>query len=290
MHCGARGGGCLISWLPARGVGRSVWASLQQRCGAASARAPDRSRRLPAAAPDRGAGAADRWRRSLATCSTPSSATTRRRCCAPCGTGGVRAVRHRLDRRGAGGARRCCPMRRCHFMHPVKSTEAIAEAYHRHGVRRFVLDHPDELAKIVAATGGAGDLELFVRLAVPGEGAAADAHRQVRRRRSRRPRRWCARRARYAQRGRPHLPCRLAVRRARGLRAGDRARGRGGAPCRPGRRSRRRRRLPGRYQGDEPAFEAFVAAIASAVAPARADLPRCSASRAACWSPTAPRS
>jgi ornithine decarboxylase len=59
----------------------------------------------------------------------------------------------------------------CHFMHPVKSREAIAEAYQRHGVRRFVLDHQEELRKIVEATGGARDLELFVRLAVPGEGA-----------------------------------------------------------------------------------------------------------------------
>ena len=63
------------------------------------------------------------------------------------------------------------PQARCHFMHPVKSVGAIAEAYHEHGVRRFVFDHPDELAKIVAATGCADDLELFVRLAVPGEGA-----------------------------------------------------------------------------------------------------------------------
>jgi ornithine decarboxylase len=73
--------------------------------------------------------------------------------------GEVRAVKARL------------PMAICHFMHPVKSPEAIAEAYHRHGVRRFVLDHKDELAKLVQATGGAADLELFVRLAVPGEGA-----------------------------------------------------------------------------------------------------------------------
>lgn len=71
----------------------------------------------------------------------------------------VRLVRERL------------PEARCHFMHPVKSPEAIGEAYHRHGVRRFVLDHHDELAKIVQATGGARDLELLVRLAVPGEGA-----------------------------------------------------------------------------------------------------------------------
>src|SRR5919202_2143850 len=63
------------------------------------------------------------------------------------------------------------PEAACYFMHPVKSAEAIAEAYHRHGVRRFVLDHADELAKILAATGEAKDLELFVRPAVAGEGA-----------------------------------------------------------------------------------------------------------------------
>lgn len=67
--------------------------------------------------------------------------------------------------------RRLLPQARCHFMHPVKSAEAIAEAYHRHGVRRFVFDHEDELAKIVAATDRAKDLELFLRLAVPGQGA-----------------------------------------------------------------------------------------------------------------------
>ncbi len=67
--------------------------------------------------------------------------------------------------------RRLLPQARCHFMHPVKSAEAIAEAYHRHGVRRFAFDHEDELAKIVAATGRAPDLELFLRLAVPGQGS-----------------------------------------------------------------------------------------------------------------------
>ena len=38
------------------------------------------------------------------------------------------------------------------FMHPVKPAEAIAEAYHVHGVRTFSLDSVDELEKIVAAT------------------------------------------------------------------------------------------------------------------------------------------
>ena len=54
------------------------------------------------------------------------------------------------------------------FMHPVKSPEAIGEAYHRLGVRIFALDSQEELAKILAATGGAKDLSLCVRLAVPG--------------------------------------------------------------------------------------------------------------------------
>ena len=67
--------------------------------------------------------------------------------------------------------RTALPGAACHFMHPVKSAEAIDEAYRRHGVRRFVLDHMDELQKILAVTGMAQDLELIVRLAVPGEGA-----------------------------------------------------------------------------------------------------------------------
>ncbi|WP_439532885.1 type III PLP-dependent enzyme [Polymorphobacter sp.] len=52
------------------------------------------------------------------------------------------------------------------FMHPVKGAEAIAEAYHVHGVRVFSLDTLGELEKIVAATDGATDLTLCVRLRV----------------------------------------------------------------------------------------------------------------------------
>jgi ornithine decarboxylase len=56
------------------------------------------------------------------------------------------------------------------FMHPVKAGEAIAEAYHVHGVRTFSLDTEDELEKIVdaTATGGvaASDLNLLVRIRV----------------------------------------------------------------------------------------------------------------------------
>jgi len=56
------------------------------------------------------------------------------------------------------------------FMHPVKPAEAIAEAYHIHGVRTFSLDSVEEVEKIVAATSTDGvsatDLTLCVRLRV----------------------------------------------------------------------------------------------------------------------------
>jgi ornithine decarboxylase len=52
------------------------------------------------------------------------------------------------------------------FMHPVKSEEAISEAYIRHGVRTFSLDSHDELEKILGATDNATDLTLCVRLRV----------------------------------------------------------------------------------------------------------------------------
>ena len=57
------------------------------------------------------------------------------------------------------------------FMHPVKAEEAIAEAYHVHGVRVFSLDSLEELDKIVRATREASDLTLCVRLRVSSEHA-----------------------------------------------------------------------------------------------------------------------
>ena len=63
-----------------------------------------------------------------------------------------------------------------HFMHPVKARGAIREAWHRQGVRDFVLDSAEELAKIVTETGAdaADGLGLVVRLALPRGGAAYD--------------------------------------------------------------------------------------------------------------------
>ena len=66
------------------------------------------------------------------------------------------------------------PEAQIHYMHPVKSRAAIREAYARQGVRDFVLDSFDELAKIREETGDARDLGLIVRLALPKGNAAYD--------------------------------------------------------------------------------------------------------------------
>lgn len=67
------------------------------------------------------------------------------------------------------------PKAEIYFMHPVKTPEAIREAYYRYGVRHFVLDCEDELYKIIRETGLATDLKLHVRLALPkNKGATID--------------------------------------------------------------------------------------------------------------------
>ena len=71
--------------------------------------------------------------------------------------------------------RACAPKAEMYFMHPVKTPEAIKEAYYRLGIRHFVLDCEDELYKIVRETGLATDLKLHVRLALPkNNGATID--------------------------------------------------------------------------------------------------------------------
>ncbi len=52
------------------------------------------------------------------------------------------------------------------LMHPIKSRATIARAYAA-GVRDFSFDHADELQKIIDCTGGAQDLSLHLRLALP---------------------------------------------------------------------------------------------------------------------------
>ena len=53
------------------------------------------------------------------------------------------------------------------FMNPVKSRGAIARAYREFGIRSFAFDSEEELDKIVAETGGANDLTLYLRVACP---------------------------------------------------------------------------------------------------------------------------
>jgi ornithine decarboxylase len=64
------------------------------------------------------------------------------------------------------------PGAQMHFMHPVKSREAIAASYDTYGVRDFSLDSLDELNKILEVTNSADDLGLFVRLSIPNDKAA----------------------------------------------------------------------------------------------------------------------
>lgn len=54
-----------------------------------------------------------------------------------------------------------------YFMNPVKSRNAIRRAYYDFGVRRFAFDSEEELEKILAETGRAKDLGLFLRIACP---------------------------------------------------------------------------------------------------------------------------
>lgn len=55
-----------------------------------------------------------------------------------------------------------------YFMHPVKAIKAMEIAYHRHGVRHFVVDHMDELNKVMDALGDAKEAPIvMVRLATP---------------------------------------------------------------------------------------------------------------------------
>jgi ornithine decarboxylase len=54
-----------------------------------------------------------------------------------------------------------------YFMNPIKSRGAIVRAYRDFGVKSFAFDSDDELDKIVAETGGAQDLDLFLRVACP---------------------------------------------------------------------------------------------------------------------------
>ena len=66
------------------------------------------------------------------------------------------------------------PKAEMYFMHPVKSREAIFDAYFNHNIKDFSLDSFDELEKILAVTKNAKDLNLHIRLAISNSHAAID--------------------------------------------------------------------------------------------------------------------
>ena len=70
--------------------------------------------------------------------------------------------------------RKVNPHAKCSYMHTVKSSESIREAYFKFGVKAFSLDTKDELIKIIKSTNNAKDLELFVRVSVSNEHAEID--------------------------------------------------------------------------------------------------------------------
>ncbi|MFI4889528.1 MAG: type III PLP-dependent enzyme [Steroidobacterales bacterium] len=62
-------------------------------------------------------------------------------------------------------ARRILPGAHCSYNHPIKPRRAIVAAYHDHGIRDFVVDHPAELDKLFAEVGT--DIVVQVRVAAP---------------------------------------------------------------------------------------------------------------------------
>lgn len=63
---------------------------------------------------------------------------------------------------------------RCYFMHPVKPRGAIRQAFERHGIRHFVVDHADELEKIGGEITRRDDTVIVVRLATARGAAVYD--------------------------------------------------------------------------------------------------------------------
>lgn len=60
-----------------------------------------------------------------------------------------------------------------YYMHPVKPRAHISSAYHVYGVRRFIVDHDDELKKLLGKI-DPRECQIFVRMATPSGGAVFD--------------------------------------------------------------------------------------------------------------------
>ncbi len=59
------------------------------------------------------------------------------------------------------------PQADCYFMHPVKARAAIMAAHQVYGVDHFVVDHENELDKIIQITGGGDGKVVLVRIVTP---------------------------------------------------------------------------------------------------------------------------
>ena len=59
------------------------------------------------------------------------------------------------------------PQADCYFMHPVKARAAIMTAHQVYGVDHFVVDHENELEKIIEVTGGGDGKVVLVRIVTP---------------------------------------------------------------------------------------------------------------------------
>lgn len=63
------------------------------------------------------------------------------------------------------------PQADCYFMHPVKSRAELKTAHDVYSVDHYVVDHENELDKIIQATGGGDGQVVLVRIVTPGHGA-----------------------------------------------------------------------------------------------------------------------
>ncbi len=70
---------------------------------------------------------------------------------------------------------RLLPDARLLFMHPIKAEQAVEQAYRKHRIRDFVIDHPDELRKIRAHAGT--DCTLIVRVTAPAGALQSEGYR-----------------------------------------------------------------------------------------------------------------
>ena len=61
-----------------------------------------------------------------------------------------------------------------YFMHTIKNSKSISEAYFKYNVKDFAFDSKDELDKILKSTNNARDLNLYLRLQTSNEHAEID--------------------------------------------------------------------------------------------------------------------